>query len=271
MERAGVQAAPYPGSAHAPGRSAADPAAAAVAAGTPSGSENAHNGPGASGDRAVPARPAAPRKALQRHSVRAQVLDALRIALVGGELTPGAVYSAPALAEQYGVSATPIREAMQQLAREGAVEVVPNRGFRVAERTARDQAELAEVRALLEVPVMLGLARTVPATQWEELRPLAAATLAAAASGDRVAYAEADRTFHRALLDLSGNRQLVIVGDELHRRAQFPPGVSAVACAADLLADAAEHTALLDALAAQDLVVVEQLVREHFAGARPSH
>ena len=44
---------------------------------------------------------------------------------------PGELYSAPALAERYGVSATPVREAMQQLAGEGAVEVVPNRGFRV--------------------------------------------------------------------------------------------------------------------------------------------
>ncbi|MCM2576885.1 GntR family transcriptional regulator [Streptomyces sp. MTZ3.1] len=261
-----MQSVTRPDGTRGPGRPTAGP----VVADAPSGSENAHGGATVSGGRVAPGRPGTPRKSLQRHSVRAQVLDALRTALVGGELTPGAVYSAPALAEQYGVSATPIREAMQQLAREGAVEVVPNRGFRVSERSARDQAELAEVRALLEVPVMLGLARTVPAEQWEELRPLAAATVAAAATGDRVAYAEADRAFHRALLDLSGNRQLALVGDELHRRAQFPPGASAVASAADLLADATEHTALLDALAVRDLAVVEQLVREHFAGARPT-
>jgi len=93
----------------------------------------------------------------RRHSVRGQVLAALRRALVDGELTPGEVYSAPALGERYGVSATPVREAMQQLAGEGAVEVVPNRGFRVAERSARDLAELAEVRAMLEVPAIVRL------------------------------------------------------------------------------------------------------------------
>ncbi|MYS74692.1 GntR family transcriptional regulator, partial [Streptomyces sp. SID5926] len=77
-----------------------------------------------------------------------QILDALRSALVTGELRPGGVYSAPVLGERFGVSATPVREAMQQLALEGAVEVVPNRGFRVLERGDRELAELAEVRAL---------------------------------------------------------------------------------------------------------------------------
>jgi DNA-binding GntR family transcriptional regulator len=231
-------------------------------------------------------------------SVRDQVLTALRAAIVGGELTPGSVHSAPALAVRYGVSATPVREAMQLLEREGAVEVLPNRGFRIAARTARDLEDLAEVRALLEVPVMLSLARTVPASRWAGLRPLADATVVAAARGDRAAYAESDRTFHRALLELSGNPQLVAVADELHRRAQWPPavrgvraeraeravargvgggpapagaGVSGAGVAAlrpgALLADATEHGVLLEALVAGDVGTVEALAREHFAGA----
>lgn len=126
-----------------------------------------------------------PPRTVHRHSVRGQVLAALRTALVDGELAPGEVYSAPVLAERLGVSATPVREAMQQLSIEGAVEVVPNRGFRVTERSPRELAELAEVRAMIEVPVMLRLARTVPASRWAELRPLADATTAAAATGDR--------------------------------------------------------------------------------------
>ncbi len=213
--------------------------------------------------------PAVPTQKVARHSVRGQVLDALRAALVGGELVPGEIYSGPALGERFGVSATPVREAMQQLAVEGAVECLPNRGFRVVERTVRELAELAEVRALLEVPVMLRLARTVPASTWPTLRPLAAATTAAAAAGDVAGYAESDRAFHRAVLSLGGNEQLVAVADDLHRRSQWPlPGVPAVR-RADLVADAAEHSALLDALIAQDLPVVESLVREHFTGSHP--
>jgi DNA-binding GntR family transcriptional regulator len=208
-----------------------------------------------------------PAQKVLRHSVRGQILDALRAALVDGELVPGEIYSGPALGERFGVSATPVREAMQQLALEGAVECLPNRGFRVLSRTPRAAAELAEVRALIEVPVMLRLARTVPAATWESLRPAALATAEAAAAGDLPGYADADRAFHRAVLSLADNGQLVQIAEELHRRAQWPlPGAPRVR-RADLVADAAEHSALLDALIAGDLPVVESLVREHFAGA----
>ncbi|MGW5425073.1 GntR family transcriptional regulator [Streptomyces sp. NPDC003943] len=242
-----------------PAESQAQAQAPAVRAQAHARGEHTHSEPPAPG--------LAPRP-VRRHSVRGQILQALRLALVGGELVPGEVYSAPVLAERFGVSATPVREAMQQLATEGAVEVVPNRGFRVTERTPRELAELAEVRALIEVPVMLRLARTVPAARWAELRPLAEATAGAAARGDRAHYAETDRAFHRAVLSLAGNEQLLLIADDLHRRSQWPLVSAPVTRHAELVADAAEHTALLDALIAQDLPVVSSLVREHFTGAQ---
>ncbi|GHF38656.1 MULTISPECIES: GntR family transcriptional regulator [Streptomyces] len=196
------------------------------------------------------------RRAPQRYSVRGQVLDALRKALVSGELVPGEVYSGPVLGERFGVSATPVREAMQQLALEGAVEVVPNRGFRVASRTDRDLAELAEVRALLEIPAVLRLAGAAPAGCWAGLRPLAERAAAVAVCGDRAAYAEADRAFHGALLALAGNRQLVLVAEGVQRRVP----------ATDLTRDAAEHLVLLDALASGDVGRVEDVLRRHVHG-----
>ncbi|NSC24525.1 GntR family transcriptional regulator [Streptomyces albus subsp. chlorinus] len=209
--------------------------------------------------------PAAPKVVPRRHSVRDQILAALRAALLSGELAGGEVYSAPALADRFGVSPTPVREAMQVLVSEGAVETVPNRGFRVVRHDPRDLTELAEVRALLEVPAVLSLARTLPAGRWEELRPLAEETRRAAARGDRGAYAEADRAFHRALLELTGNRQLVAVAEDVQRRAHLSALRAAPAPrTTDLLAEAADHLALLDALAEQDLPAVERLVRGHF-------
>ncbi|KUL40910.1 GntR family transcriptional regulator [Streptomyces sp. NRRL F-4489] len=214
--------------------------------------------------------PAAPRRP-RRHSVRGQVLDALRRALTAGELLPGEVYSAPVLAERYGVSATPVREAMQQLAGEGAVEVVPNRGFRVCEGSPRDLAELAEVRTLLEVPAVVRLARAVPPERWEELRPLAEEGVAAAARGDLAGYADADHAFHQALMALTGNRRLTQVAGELLRRAQWSAGAGARPRTAELLADASEHTALLDALIAREDAVAERIAREHLSAARHPH
>ncbi|MEV3855552.1 GntR family transcriptional regulator [Streptomyces sp. NPDC050095] len=207
--------------------------------------------------------PPAPRVAVRgsvgRTSVRGQVLDALRAALLSGELTPGEVYSAPVLGERLGVSATPVREAMQQLALEGAVEVVPNRGFRVAERTARERAELTEVRGLIEAPMVLRLARAAQPVSVASVRPAAEETVRAAAAGDVARYAEADRAFHRALLALAGNEQLVRVADDLRRRVVWS--------GCDLAADAAEHVALLDALESRDLPEVTSLVRAHFGSS----
>lgn len=208
--------------------------------------------------------PAAGPRLPRRHSVRGQILAALRDALLCGELAPGEVHSAPALAERFGVSPTPVREAMQQLASEGAVETVPNRGFRVAECGARELAELAEVRALLEVPSVLSAARTAPPEHWEALRPLAEATLTAATGGDRAAYAAADRAFHRGVLEVTGNRRLVEIVDDIQCRTQRRPvAVPGTRAAAALLGEASEHVALLDALASRDLAAAERLMREH--------
>ncbi|WP_420856133.1 GntR family transcriptional regulator [Streptomyces abyssalis] len=193
--------------------------------------------------------------------MRGQVLAALREALLSGELAPGEVYSAPALAVRLGVSATPVREAMQRLVCEGAVETVPNRGFRIAECSDRDLAELAEIRVLLEIPSVLDTARTMPPECWESLRPYADEALAVAGGGDRAAYADADSAFHCALLELTGNRQLVALAADIQRRARRRP--APVPRTEELLRDATDHMALLDALRTRDLGTVECLLRAH--------
>jgi DNA-binding GntR family transcriptional regulator len=209
----------------------------------------------------IPAPAGPPRP--QRHSVRAQVLAELRTVLASGELAPGTVCSAPALAERFGVSATPVREAMQQLAGEGVVETVPNRGFRVCAQTPREAAELAEVRMLLELPLVLRAARTVPAHRWEELRPLAEDASRAAARGARGEWLEADGAFHRGLLGVTGNRQLVLAADDVRRRAQRPTALPVPLHA--LAAAAAEHLRLLEELGAGDLAAAEQTLRSHLS------
>ena len=141
--------------------------------------------------------------------LRDQVAHALRAALISGELRPGVVYSAPTLAADFGVSATPVREAMLDLAREGLVEAVRNKGFRVTELSDRDLDEFTEIRALIEIPTVGQVARTATAEQLESLRPQARAIVAAARKHDLIGYLEADRRFHLTLLGLAGNERLV--------------------------------------------------------------
>ena len=82
-----------------------------------------------------------------------QAITRLRTAILGGELKPGELYSATQLGNWLGVSRTPIREAVQQLAKTGLVVVERNKGIRVRSTTLEDLIEGFQVRLMLEVPV----------------------------------------------------------------------------------------------------------------------
>ncbi|GGS56858.1 GntR family transcriptional regulator [Planobispora rosea] len=203
----------------------------------------------------------------ERQSLREQVAHALRAALITGEMRPGVVYSAPALAAQFGVSATPVREAMLDLTKEGLVEAVRNKGFRVTELSERDLDELTEIRRLIEVPTVARLAGASRAESFEALRPLAARIVAAAEDGDLLAYVDADIRFHVGLLALAGNARLVEVVRDLRNRARLY-GLASLR-ERGLLADSArEHLGLLDLLVEGDAGGAERLMRDHIRHVR---
>src|ERR1700734_3111584 len=127
---------------------------------------------------------------LQRSSVRDQVTNALRAALISGQMRPGEVYSAPALAAQFGVSATPVREAMLDLVKEGFVEVVPNKGFRVTELSEGELDELTEIRRLIEVPTTVAVIDRATADDIESLGRTAREITAAADEADLIGYVD---------------------------------------------------------------------------------
>jgi len=202
-----------------------------------------------------------------RESLRRRVVDALRAALVTGQMGPGQVYSAPALAEQFGVSATPVREAMLDLVKEGLIEAVPNKGFRVVELTDRDLDQLTEVRTLVEIPPVVALAGAVPEGDQARLRAIAEEIEVAAAARDLVAYIDADRRFHQMLLGLTGNAHLVRVVLDLRDRTRLF-GLARLAETGELVASAREHITLLDRLVAGDAASVERLMRQHLGHVR---
>jgi len=102
----------------------------------------------------------------ERPSARSRIIHALRAALVAGQMQPGEVYSAPALAARFGVSATPVREAMLELVKEGLVRTVPNKGFRVSELSDRELDEITEIRLLLECRPPSAPRARPPAPTW---------------------------------------------------------------------------------------------------------
>lgn len=202
-----------------------------------------------------------------RRRYRDQVGDALRAALIAGELKPGEVYSAPALAARFGVSATPVREAMLDLVREGLVDTMPNKGFRVTEVSERQLDEYMQIRKLIEIPVIVGLIRTADIGQFEALRPQADLIVQAAAKGDLIGYLEADNRLHLALLAMAGNEHLVAVVADLRKRSRLF-GLQELAVAGRLEASAREHIALLDALIAGDEEAVRTCMEHHLSHVR---
>jgi DNA-binding GntR family transcriptional regulator len=202
-----------------------------------------------------------------RQNLREKVEDALRAALVSGELKPGTIYSAPLLAAQFGVSATPVREAMLELARQGHVQVVRNKGFRVTELAERDLDEITHLRALIEVPTIRDIARTATRDQIETLRPLAVEIERAASRGDLVTYLDADRRFHLELLSLSGNMRLVDVVGSLRSQTRLY-GLPELASSGALVASAREHVELLDLLLDRDARTAKRLMRRHIGHIR---
>ncbi|MER6451643.1 GntR family transcriptional regulator [Streptomyces sp900105245] len=211
--------------------------------------------------------PALPRLGGRRSSFRERVADALRAALVAGELRPGEVYSAPSLAARFGVSATPVREAMLDLAKEGLVDTVPNKGFRVTAVSDRQLDEYTHIRALIEIPTVVELARTADRVSLEALRPAAREIVTAAVAGDLIAYVEADTRFHLGLLALAGNAHLVEVVADLRKRSRLY-GLTALVEAGRLLASAEEHLELLDALLERDARAVREIMTRHLGHVR---
>jgi DNA-binding GntR family transcriptional regulator len=202
-----------------------------------------------------------------QRSLRESVTESLRAAIIAGSLEEGTLYSAPALGAAFGVSATPVREAMMDLAREGLVETVKNKGFRVTRMSDRELDEITQIRLLLEPPVVGEVAGAIPPQGITALRAMADAIVAAAREGDLAAYLAADRDFHAEVLRYAGNDQLVALATSLRMKTRMY-GLKSLSESNRLADSAQEHHELLDLLEAGDSEASLALMRRHISHAR---
>lgn len=204
---------------------------------------------------------------LEKTSLRQTVGRALRAAIISGQMEPGVVYSAPSLGSRFGVSPTPVREAMLDLVREGLVETVANKGFRVTAMAERDLDEITELRLLIEPPVVATVTPSIPARDLPELRRLAQAIVERAAEGNLVSYTEADRIFHLRLLDYARNDRMTRLVSDLRAHTRLF-GLAALSERGELEDVAREHLTIVDTIAAGDQQAVEQVMRDHISQTR---
>jgi DNA-binding GntR family transcriptional regulator len=204
---------------------------------------------------------------IARTSVRDQVRGILHAQIQTGELEAGTIYSAVALAEALDVSATPVREALMDLANAGLVEAVRNRGFRIRTISPADLDEIVALRTWLEVPAMDVVVERASDAQIAALRPLADRICTEAARRDVTQFLVADSAFHAALLALAGNRRLLKIVGEL-RGQTYLLGLRALGASGDLEASGREHVEIVDALEARDGSLARSLMRRHLQHAR---
>ena len=144
-----------------------------------------------------------------------QLLDQLRALIVRGEIRPGTHLVEGALAEQYGVSRGPVRDALRQLEIEGLVES-RKRGAFVRGLTEADLVELYAVRQTLEAMAVRETITRLADADWRPVDDAVAAMRAAAAAVDPVGFGAADLDFHSAFYVIGGNRRLTATWG-LHR------------------------------------------------------
>lgn len=202
-----------------------------------------------------------------RAKVRARVMEDLRAGIVTGDLEPGRVYSAPRLGARLGASATPVREAMLDLAKEGLVRVVPNKGFEVLAPSPAALHDILEVRLLLEPPTVRRLAeRGVRDADLATLLALAHETVATATSLDVTGHVAGDLKFHIALLGLWGNDEITEAARALRSRSRLA-GLWSAENHEAMIESAHEHVTLVELLRDRDGVGAEGLMESHITRA----
>jgi len=195
-----------------------------------------------------------------------QLDAALEQAIIQGILKPGQRINPDEIAEQYGVSRIPVREALRSLGANGWVDIRPRHGAYVRKRSAEELFQLFEVRGVLEaVAARSAAARRTP-EQLAELSDLAARCLAAAQQGNRDSeVASLNAAFHQAVARASGNEVLASMLDHLGKRVRwYFTAVVPVRGAAS----AHEHVELVEAVRDRDADAAERIVHAHLNATR---
>lgn len=198
---------------------------------------------------------------LPRECMSDQIRQILEQRIVSGTLKPGDRLLELEIAREFNTSQTPVREALERLHTQRLVESVPYRGTYVRAISSREMQEAYAVRGVLE-QLAAELAASLLHGDVSELRAIQQDLHAAAVRGDIMAYAEHNERFHRTIVEQSQNQMLL----EAWRNLGFEMRVRILMTKhadPDLVARAAEHDPVVDALEQQDGITAGQFLREH--------
>lgn len=200
------------------------------------------------------------------------IADRVRHDIQEGKVHPGEWLRQERVAQRLGVSQIPVREALKQLAAEGLVEHVPYRGVRVVQFTIEDIEDLYAARAVLEGRAAQKAAERIENAEIEELERLHRQMVQCVTPRDLRQYRELNRSFHQRII--SASRRTYLIRTLAQLWTAFPtmgwsniPRVAVTSVPGRDEPDAAEHAAIIAALAARDPEGAERAVRAHIESA----
>ena len=193
-----------------------------------------------------------------------EVAERLRELIVRGELPPGARLNERLICERFGISRTPLREALKRLASQGLVELLPNRGAIVAPLDVAKIRDMLEVMGVLEAQAAEQACRNATDEDLSALRARHEEMLRCFRRRDLAAYFAANQRIHLQLVELSGNRTLAEIYATLNanvQRVRYQANLSRARWQAAM----AEHEQLMQALERRDARKARAIVRDHLA------
>ncbi|WP_163633581.1 GntR family transcriptional regulator [Microbacterium sp. B35-04] len=196
---------------------------------------------------------------------RPDLTQVIREAILEAQFAPHQRLIEADLSERYGASRASVRTALLNLAGEGLVERLPNRGARVRAITVDEAIEIVEVRIGLETLCARKAAENLTPADADGLRALRAEIEAAIGSGDLMAYSRLNQELDRRIRDLSRHGTATQLLERLRAqsarhqfRLAFHPGRATTS--------APEHIAIIDAILAKDPDAAEAATRAHLSG-----
>jgi DNA-binding GntR family transcriptional regulator len=201
--------------------------------------------------------------AVNRAMLRDQIKDVLLQRILDGDYSPGQRIVETRVAEEFGVSQAPVREALRELEILRLVVSEPFRGARVRDVSAHEIAQAYPVRAALE-ELAARLAAAALAGRPEVLAAELDGMRAAAADDDLHRFVRHDVAFHRVFVDASANETLIQLWESLH--VDLRTRVTLIQRVPDLADVAESHVPIMEALAAGDADRAGTIVREHIEG-----
>lgn len=202
--------------------------------------------------------------------LRDVVFDVMREAIVSGKLKPGERLMELQLAEEMGVSRTPVREAIRKLELEGLIVTIPRKGAYVAGLTLKDAAEVFEIRGSLEGLAANLAAERITEEEIEKLERVLVQTKECISKKDIKTLVERDEEFHDIICNASRNKKLTAILNNLREQIHRFRVTSLTKNPERLKGIFEEHERILAAIGSRDPERAEELVKEHIENVENS-